>query len=552
MKSKKQNGITLIALIITIIVMLILAAVVLNLTIGENGIFKTAKYAANETKKTQVQEEIQLAVTDIVTRHLSQGKDITNLLLKEEVEKYNSLKGITIDEDLKGTYKGYNYYIDETYTVYIGDKTSESIIAKILVNEINRKITVTITDLKEGIDKIEIVDPKEKIIATKQINEQVTSEKLEATANLSGVYKVKVTNKNNKTQEKIINVKKIEITNKEELLQFGKMVNDGVTFEGDTVTLLSDIDLVGSASNKNWESIGGSQEDKYFAGTFEGKEHKISGIYNKDTTKGVQGFFGYVNGGTVQNLGIESGNIIGKYSVGGIVGKINNGTIMNCYNKAKIECLDSEADYGGMRIGGITGYAINTTITQCYNDGEINGNLDTAGGIVGRINNKTKVENCYNTGNIMAKQYVGGIVGFANENEDNSMNNCYNTGSVTAKSFIGGLIGSLYKGNRISNSYNVGSVSGSDSCIGGVIGENCGILSNLFFINTAGPEWGCGTNITEYGLEEANGSSEETLKGLTYKLNGEQNPKPWKEDEKNINDGYPILSWQNSGDTNET
>ncbi len=43
---KKERGITLIALIITIIIMLILAGVVLNLTIGERGIFKTAQGAA--------------------------------------------------------------------------------------------------------------------------------------------------------------------------------------------------------------------------------------------------------------------------------------------------------------------------------------------------------------------------------------------------------------------------------------------------------------------------------------------------------------------------
>ena len=40
---KNQNGITLIALVISIIVMLILAGVSLNATIGENGIITQAK-----------------------------------------------------------------------------------------------------------------------------------------------------------------------------------------------------------------------------------------------------------------------------------------------------------------------------------------------------------------------------------------------------------------------------------------------------------------------------------------------------------------------------
>ena len=40
---KKQNAITLIALVISIIIMLILAGVSLNATIGENGVLTQAK-----------------------------------------------------------------------------------------------------------------------------------------------------------------------------------------------------------------------------------------------------------------------------------------------------------------------------------------------------------------------------------------------------------------------------------------------------------------------------------------------------------------------------
>ena len=42
---KGQKGITLVALVITIIVLLILASVTISLTLGENGIFQTAKNA---------------------------------------------------------------------------------------------------------------------------------------------------------------------------------------------------------------------------------------------------------------------------------------------------------------------------------------------------------------------------------------------------------------------------------------------------------------------------------------------------------------------------
>lgn len=42
---KGQNGITLVALVITIIVLLILASVTISLTLGQNGLFNTAKNA---------------------------------------------------------------------------------------------------------------------------------------------------------------------------------------------------------------------------------------------------------------------------------------------------------------------------------------------------------------------------------------------------------------------------------------------------------------------------------------------------------------------------
>ena len=43
---KKERGITLVALVVTIIVLLILAGVAISLTIGQNGLFKRAQNAA--------------------------------------------------------------------------------------------------------------------------------------------------------------------------------------------------------------------------------------------------------------------------------------------------------------------------------------------------------------------------------------------------------------------------------------------------------------------------------------------------------------------------
>ena len=55
-----MQGITLIALVVTIIVLLILAGIALNLTIGENGIFKRAEKAANTWRNAETNEQLAL------------------------------------------------------------------------------------------------------------------------------------------------------------------------------------------------------------------------------------------------------------------------------------------------------------------------------------------------------------------------------------------------------------------------------------------------------------------------------------------------------------
>ena len=57
---RKNNGITLIALVITIIVLLILAGVAISMLSGENGILNKAKEAKEKTEEGQKQEETAL------------------------------------------------------------------------------------------------------------------------------------------------------------------------------------------------------------------------------------------------------------------------------------------------------------------------------------------------------------------------------------------------------------------------------------------------------------------------------------------------------------
>lgn len=59
-KTKRENGITLIALVITIIILIILAGITIGMLVGENGIINKAKEAKENTQKGQEQEEQDL------------------------------------------------------------------------------------------------------------------------------------------------------------------------------------------------------------------------------------------------------------------------------------------------------------------------------------------------------------------------------------------------------------------------------------------------------------------------------------------------------------
>ncbi|MBR3152403.1 MAG: hypothetical protein IKF52_02160, partial [Clostridia bacterium] len=66
---KRHKGITLIALVITIIVLLILAGVTIAMVVGDNGILKRSNEAKDETTIAKIQEEVDLAVADLVIEY---------------------------------------------------------------------------------------------------------------------------------------------------------------------------------------------------------------------------------------------------------------------------------------------------------------------------------------------------------------------------------------------------------------------------------------------------------------------------------------------------
>ena len=123
---KENKGITLIALVITIIVLLILSGVAISMISGDNGILKQAARAKETTEDTSILENIQLA--ELASR-MKDG-EVNFSILKEELNKTFGENGYSINPDnenaengweveLKG--KGIKYHIDAN-DGYIRDK----------------------------------------------------------------------------------------------------------------------------------------------------------------------------------------------------------------------------------------------------------------------------------------------------------------------------------------------------------------------------------------------------------------------------------------------
>ena len=83
---KQKKGITLIALVITIIVLLILAGISISMLSGDNSILRRATTAKENTEKTQIEERIKLAYHAALTG--GQGSYTKDSLEKELTKEF--------------------------------------------------------------------------------------------------------------------------------------------------------------------------------------------------------------------------------------------------------------------------------------------------------------------------------------------------------------------------------------------------------------------------------------------------------------------------------
>ena len=258
------------------------------------------------------------------------------------------------------------------------------------------------------------------------------------------------------------------INSEADLRQLAGYINTGATpwrYPDKYYLLTADIEL-----SENWTPIGTSVW--LFSGTLDGGGHRIKGL-NINGGLSYQGLFGYINGGTVRNLGIEGASVNGTANIGGFTGYIKNGAITNCYFTGSVNGT-------GSVIGGIAGAVdAGAVISGCYVIGSVSGKT-SAGGIAGYPHAST-IKNCYTKCAVSgAGSDIGGIVGIGLET---SVENCYAAGAVSAADDTGGLAGNLfYNTSFMKNSVALNPSVSADARTGRVVGNNSGgpALSNNY------------------------------------------------------------------------
>lgn len=128
---KKYNGITLVSLVVTIVVLLILAGVTINTLYGDNGIITRAKEAVTKNNKMEIREIVEMTLSNIKMNYMSKQTDdkyinyFTYDLLNTELKK-SGLKIISdkasIDSNLDDSFLTEKVLdIDDYKVIYISD-----------------------------------------------------------------------------------------------------------------------------------------------------------------------------------------------------------------------------------------------------------------------------------------------------------------------------------------------------------------------------------------------------------------------------------------------
>ena len=110
---KNQRGITLIALVVTIIVLIVLAGIAISMTVGENGIFTKAREAKRLQITAEAKEKIGAEILDAQIEATQKNEQLQQSKVEEIIAKYGELQADGDTIKLKDN--GYEVSLKEIY-----------------------------------------------------------------------------------------------------------------------------------------------------------------------------------------------------------------------------------------------------------------------------------------------------------------------------------------------------------------------------------------------------------------------------------------------------
>ena len=438
---RKEQGITLIALVITIIVLLILAGVSIAMLTGENGILTQATNAKEKTTKAEEEEKVNMAVLGSSIADNGYSEILEEASFRQELTNQFGNNGYDLVVNGDGSFiitvkeSQRKYYVNDDKTVINSDNIIEISTAEELAsfrddvnsgNSYEGKAVLLTSD-------ITLSGEWEPIGAYSEETEDNHYLDVPVNKPFKGIF-----DGCNHT------ISNLQIDSTEDYQGLFGLVIDGT---------IRDITIAEGSSVK----AGG------VSGVIVGTLYGFSGnIYNCVNNANAE--FSATGGGIV-------GALIGQHTIyncknygditgtGGIVGSSNgtdweqfinvSNTIINCGNYGDI--TNSE----GNNASGIAGYFKGDILNSC-NKGKIENTstskLASTAGIVAGFDNG-KVENCYSTNTIKATfGPTGGIVGMVGSSFMADIYNCYNKGEIIADDKEE-IINHYYKRNKVENCY---------------------------------------------------------------------------------------------------
>ena len=256
-----------------------------------------------------------------------------------------------------------------------------------------------------------------------------------------------------------------------------------ISLSGNTAPILSDAGdaggLIGEAANSvnieesfNTGAVTGSGDVGGFVGYLGShltvtNSYNIGNVYNfQDDTGGLAG---YVWGNAYITYASNSGVITGDSdNVGGLAGDVRGNAYITYASNSGV--ITGARDNVGGLLGSIND--LNAYVSSSFNIGPVSGSGENVGGLVGFVDDEALIMTSYNSATVSGIKRVGGLIGRVDD--DTRIKTSFNSGAISATggSHAGGLVGWIRTFNGfIENSYNIGSISGFSTSVGGLVGS---------------------------------------------------------------------------------